>query len=116
MNHTALSHLLAGLAILAFSYPLVKQMIGPNRFYGIRTREAFESREQWYKINEHGGRLFLRWGILVTAIGLVGLALPRSLWFAYIWASLALIIGSLVVVIKALRRFTRRLKDPQDSP
>jgi uncharacterized membrane protein len=116
MNHTALSHLLAGLAIVAFSWPLVKRMIGPNRFYGIRTREAFASEEQWYKINEHGGWLFLRWGILVVVIGLVGLALPRSLWFAYIWVSLAVIIGSLVVVIKTLRRYTGQQKDAQDSP
>jgi hypothetical protein len=115
VNHTAFSHLLAGLTIVAFSWPLVKRMIGRNRFYGIRTQEAFASEEQWYKINEYGGRLFLRWGIVVVIVGLVGLALPRSLWFAYVWASLAVIIGGLVVVIVTLRRYTGQIKDNQDS-
>jgi hypothetical protein len=114
MNRTAISHLIAGLAIVAVSWPLVKRMIGPNWFYGIRTKAAFASEEQWYNINEYGGRLFLKWGLVVAVIGLVGLALPASLCFAYIWASLAVIIAGLVVVIRALRRYTAGSPNPGD--
>ncbi len=105
MNHTALTHLIVGLLIIAVSLPLILQKIGRNHYYGIRIPEAFESEERWREINAYGGRLFLRWGIVVTAVGLVGLALPESLCFPYIWVSLVIIIGGLILVIRAIRRF-----------
>jgi uncharacterized membrane protein len=106
VNHTALSHLIAGLLIVAFSLPLVWRKIGRNRFYGIRVPAAFESDERWREINAYGGRLFLRWGIAVVLIGLVGLVLPRHLWDIYALVSLVVIIGSFILVIRAIRRYT----------
>jgi hypothetical protein len=116
MKQSAISHLLAGLLIVAVSWPLIRRKIGMNRWYGIRLKAAFESEEKWYQLNEYGGRLFLRWGILVMLVGLTGLVLPPRLEFVYIWASLAVIIGSLVVVMLDLRRYTRRLQETKDSP
>ncbi|MCL4501421.1 MAG: SdpI family protein, partial [Deltaproteobacteria bacterium] len=91
MNRTALSHLIAGILIVVVSLPLIRRKIGRNRFYGIRVPAAFESEERWREINAYGGRLFLRWGIVVTLIGLAGLALPPHLWDIYA-------LGSLVVI------------------
>jgi uncharacterized membrane protein len=110
MNHTALSHLIAGLLIVAFSLPLIRRKIGRNRFYGIRVPEAFESDESWRDINAHGGRLFLRWGIVVIVVGLVGLSLPRQTGDLYALGSLVVIIGGLIMVIRAIRRYTGRSK------
>ncbi len=110
MNHTAISHLIAGLLIMAFSLPLIWRKIGRNRFYGIRVPAALESDERWREINAYGGRVFLRWGIVVVLIGLVGLALPRHLWDIYALGSLVLIIGSFILVIRAIRRYTARPK------
>jgi uncharacterized membrane protein len=108
MNHTALSHLIAGLLIVAFSLPLIRRKIGRNRFYGIRVPEAFASDERWRDINAYGGRLFLRWGIVVIIIGLLGLALPRYLGDIYALGSLVVIISGLIIVIRAIRRYTGR--------
>ena len=112
MNRTALTQVIVGVLIVAVSWPLTKRKIGRNCWYSIRIREAFESETRWYDINAYGGRLFLRWGVAVTVVGLVGLALPRSLWFPYIWVSLVVIIGGLVAVIRAIRRYAGGSKRP----
>jgi hypothetical protein len=112
MNTTAIAHLIGGMVLVAVSWPLIKGKIGRNYFYGIRIREAFESDERWRDINAYGGRMILRYGIGIMVLGLVGLVLPQSLWFPYIWASLAVIVGGLVVVLRAIRRYARRSAQP----
>ncbi len=108
MNRTAISHLIAGLLIVIVSIPLVLGKIGRNRWYGIRIPAAFESEARWREINAYGGRLFLRWGILVTLIGLTGLALPRYWWDIYNLGSLIVIIGGFIIVIRNIRRYGAR--------
>ncbi len=112
MHGTALTHLIAGLLIVVVSWPLIKGKIGRNYFYGIRTQEALASDQNWREINAYGGRMFLRFGIFVIIIGLVGLRLPPDLWFFYDMASLAVIIGGLIMVLTAIRRYPGGSKKP----
>ena len=97
---------------MPLSWPLIKRKIGMNRWYGIRIRAAFESEARWYDLNAYGGRLFRRWGLVVTLVGLVGLALPPSLWPAYAVGSAGVILGGLVVVLIAIYRYARSSKKP----
>ncbi len=42
-------------AFVVLSIPLVLGMVPPNRFYGVRTRRTFASKEVWYAANRFGG-------------------------------------------------------------
>ncbi len=44
--------------------PLVYRKIPMNGFYGVRIAKAFESDEAWYRINEAGGKMLLRWSVV----------------------------------------------------
>ena len=60
-----------GILLTLMTLPLVLRKIPMNRAYGIRIAEAFASERHWYEINAYGGKLFLVFGILLTAFGLV---------------------------------------------
>lgn len=59
-----------GLALAAFSVPLVLRRIPPNGFYGFRLRGSSENPQIWYKINAFAGRRMVVVG-LGTAIGAI---------------------------------------------
>ncbi len=86
----------------ALCWPLAQGKIGPNRFYGIRTKFAFSSEENWYKANRFGGRVFVRTGLLIGLVGLVGLFVPDNTVVFYSLGAaflvLALVIGSGIVI------------------
>ena len=44
----------APIAIILTSIPLVLELIPPNRWYGVRVREAYASDAAWYAINRRG--------------------------------------------------------------
>ncbi len=44
----------APIAIILVSLPLVFELVPPNRWYGVRVREAYASDAAWYAINRRG--------------------------------------------------------------
>jgi len=100
-----------GVASIAVSVPLVLRWIPMNRWYGIRTRKAFVSEENWYEINAYGGKAFFVFGLLLVAVAWFGRDLapdPRSS-LAPLFMFLPL--AALVPVLIAIRGFSRRLPD-----
>ena len=63
------SHLICAALIFLLSLPLVRGQIRMNRFYGVRTRKAFESEENWDKINRYGGRQLAIAAVILAVIG-----------------------------------------------
>jgi hypothetical protein len=47
-----------------------------NRTHGIRIPAAFESDENWYRINRYGGKSLIGWSVPVIIIG-IGLILAH---------------------------------------
>lgn len=111
-NLVAYGHVIMGILAMAFSWPLIKRKVKMNSFYGVRIAAAFRSDRQWYDINEYGGRLFYRLGILIIITGLIGIAIPAQKWISYSWASLVIILGGLLVVVIAINRYAGRTKKP----
>ena len=107
MNPIALTHLIAGLAAVAVSLPLIKRKIRMNPWYGIRIPAAFASDERWFEINEYGGRLLLRWGVLIAAVAVPGCFLSKTWWPLYGLASTAIIALSLGLVLRLIFRHAR---------
>ncbi len=71
-----LTNIFLGLVIIILCVPLVKRKIKMNCWYGMRIRKAFKSEENWYRINEYGGKIFIYWAIPICLLGLVVLYLP----------------------------------------
>lgn len=67
---------LSGVLVIAISLPLLKDQIKPNALYGIRTAKAFESEENWYKMNRYGARQMILWSSIIVIVGLLSFFLP----------------------------------------
>lgn len=59
--------------IIAISIPLVRGSIKMNPLYGVRIKKAFESEENWYKINKYGGQRLIFWSIVLICISIASL-------------------------------------------
>jgi hypothetical protein len=66
----------SGLLLIIVCLPLVKRKIKMNRWYGMRLPKAFVSENNWYNINEYGGRQFIYWSMPVVLSGVILLLLP----------------------------------------
>ena len=103
-----------GIASIAVSVPLILRRVPMNRWYGVRTRRAFASDEAWYEINAFGGRAFFLFGLFLVAVAWFGrdvLPDPRDALAAVMMAVPAV---ALLVVLLAVRWFSRRF--PEGSP
>jgi len=54
---------------MGVSIPLVKHKIKMNHLYGVRIKKAFESEDNWYKINAYGGKQLITWSIPMIPVG-----------------------------------------------
>lgn len=112
MNIIALVHVIAGVAIAAASWPLMKRKARMNPMYGFRIAAAFESEQRWYDINAYGGRMYFRWGLAIIIAGLIGIPLPQKFWLLYAYAALAVVLGGLVISVIKTVLYAGRLKSP----
>ena len=62
------SNIFICLVIIAISIPTLLNKIKMNKYYGIRIKKAFESEENWYKINSYGSKIFILWTVIVLVI------------------------------------------------
>ena len=66
----------SGFIFILLSIPLVANKIPMNKLYGFRIQKAFTSDENWYKINNYGGKQLLYWSILMVAVGVFCFVFP----------------------------------------
>ena len=104
-------HLGIGLMTSALAVPLVLRKVPMNYWYGVRTRKAFVSEENWFAVNAHGGKALLLFGLFLTAFALATWPVappPESPWAAvYVGGPLL----GLVPVFWRIRRFGATLPD-----
>ena len=100
MSTTAALALCAALAVIAV--PLALRLVGPNRFYGFRTRATLSDRELWYSANAFAG-----WALLLAAFVSAALVWLRPSWFdfgvftnlaAFVVPSIAAMVASFLYV------------------
>ncbi len=59
----------AGLLGALLSFLLIRRKVEPNRWLGIRIKQAFASEENWYRINAYGGRWMMYASLLLMLTG-----------------------------------------------
>jgi hypothetical protein len=67
---TAVTLVCLGIILIAVSIPLYLGKIKMNYAYGFRIRKAFESEENWYKINRYGAKALMWWSVVIMATGI----------------------------------------------
>jgi hypothetical protein len=104
-------HIGIGLLLAVFSVPLIQGRIPRNCWYGIRTRKAFSSEENWYAVNGYGGKLFLAFGVFLFAFGVItsGVAPPPESEWAPVYMTVPLV--ALIPVFLAVSAFEKRLPE-----
>ncbi|MEW6335319.1 MAG: SdpI family protein [Thermodesulfobacteriota bacterium] len=58
-----------GVVTILLSIPLYLGRVKRNRIYGIRIRRAFESEQNWYRINRYGAGALILWAVNLMAVG-----------------------------------------------
>jgi uncharacterized membrane protein len=67
---TAITLVCLGIILIAICIPLYLGKIKMNCVYGFRIRKAFESEENWYKINRHGAKTLMCWSVVIMGVGI----------------------------------------------
>ena len=100
-----LTHIATGVLVILLCLPLLKDKIGPNRFYGVRIKKAFESREHWFKLQRFGAWQLIVWGGVLAVCGIVALIVPfnRDQGVLYPLFSLAPICLIIIPLIQTFR-------------
>lgn len=93
---------------IALAIPLARGRIPMNELYGIRLRKAFESEQNWYRINAYGGRQLVWWSVPMLVIGAVSFFLPVATQPALV-ALPALALVCPAVAVLAASRHARRI-------
>ena len=92
--------LLAMFCIL-IAIPCILHKIKMNDTYGVRFKASFQSDENWYAINEYGGKMMVLGAIPILCVGLYGFFQPQiseNLYYALsilVWILSVLIAGFL---------------------
>ena len=68
----------SGCACIALRLPLMNRKVKMNRWYGVRIPKSFQSEENWFKINEYGGRQLVIWSVPLIAWGLLCFVIPAK--------------------------------------
>jgi hypothetical protein len=65
-----------GVLLILISIPLILNKIPMNNLYGFRISKSFISEENWYKINNYGGKQLIFWSFLLIVIGILYFIFP----------------------------------------
>ena len=60
-----------GVVIILISIPLYIGKVKMNGVYGFRIRKAFESEQNWYRINRYGAGALMIWAVVLMAVGII---------------------------------------------
>ena len=101
-----------GLSVIGISIPLLYGKIGPNWFYGFKTRKTLSDREIWYKANKYIAKDFIKLGSLITLYNLVFLILfiwPIDIADVIPVSGVVVLVGGAVIVAVRGLLYLRKL-------
>lgn len=99
---------LMGLLFIALAIPLIGRRVRMNAWYGVRIPKAFRSEENWYAINEFGGKVLAVSGLLIALVGVATLVLEPASPAAILILALAPA-PILLLALVPIYRFARKL-------
>jgi uncharacterized membrane protein len=97
---TAVTLAILGSVVLILLIPLYRGKVKRNPVYVIRLRKAFESEENWYKINRYGAAALMYWATFIIIMGIVCLSLPSQFVHTIAKFGILLIIIPLIQILR----------------
>ena len=101
--------LFMGMVFIGISIPLLYEKIGPNNWYGFRTRKTFSSEEIWYKANKYMSKDFIILGCLMVLYNLVLFVLPIDTLFFVCHGNLIISVAGTSIVLARSLLYLRKL-------
>ncbi len=97
------NYVVATASFVVLGIPLMLGKVGPNRWYGVRFRATLEDPTIWYAVNKRAGQDMTISGTicLVFALGGQSLGVPFAAYL--LTCSLALVVATLIMAIRAYR-------------
>ncbi len=108
MTSLASKLLILGIVTLLLTLPLVFRAVPMNRYYGFRTRAAFQSEENWYEINARGGKMLALGSLAIVIVGAVGFFVPEKYTLFYIGGALLVVAAAIVIPLVSFIAWQRR--------
>ena len=100
----AVTLVILGSVIFILLTPLYRGKVRTNPVYGIRIRKAFESEENWYKINRYGATAMMYWAALLMVMGIICLFIPSQFVLTVAKVSIMLIIIPIIQILRYAKR------------
>jgi hypothetical protein len=108
MHTLGFFYIFLGLFLVIRLIPLYFNMIGPNPFYGVKIAKAFESEENWYKLNRYCAKQGIIWGALIALLGLCCFLPLSDVYCLYI--ALILPVAAAIPPIITILRYKNELR------
>jgi hypothetical protein len=102
---TAITLVGLGVVVILVCVPLLFGWIKMNCAYGFRFGKAFETEENWYKVNRYGAKMLIYWALALMAVGIWCLHIPAE---SVLTVSKAGFI-SIIIPLGFTLRYSRRL-------
>ena len=91
---------LAGILFCALAIPLIKGKVKLNSWYGIRTLQAMQNENIWYRVNAIMGIYLFLLGTIICSLSLYFVYFPLEEDYKMVYSLLGLLIFSTVLFIK----------------
>jgi hypothetical protein len=106
MNHEnmllAITNISSGAIFIAISMPLLKRKVKMNKWYGFRIPKAFQSEENWFRINAYGARKLIVWSVPMILMGILCLFIPLTDLTVLIFGSGPIALFASIAIIQTL--------------
>ncbi len=94
--------------LIALAVPLLKGLVAPNGWYGVRIPKSLASPENWYRINRYGAKQLIGWSsvsLVVTISGfLVDIEEASPLfWFYLLIPAITALMACLITLVWSRR-------------
>lgn len=99
----------AGLLWIGISIPLLYEKIGPNWWYGFRTRKTLSNKKIWYKANKYMAKDFIILGCVQVFYNLVLIVLPINILPFLCAGNMLILIGGVATILIRSLLYLRKL-------
>jgi hypothetical protein len=101
---TAITLLIVGSVTFVILIPLYCGKVKPNPIYGIRVRKAFESEDNWYRINKYGSAVLMYWAAALMTAGIICLYLSPQFVLSVAKVSFISIIIPIILIMQYAKK------------
>jgi len=90
--------------LIGLSLPLMLGRIGPNLWYGVRTRKTLASKEIWYRANRVGGLYLTVATLIALAVWGVLAFVPMDIALRVVIYVITLVASTMIATIAMMAR------------